>query len=129
MIIVEPEIVDHVEFSCSQEEFDTLHAILSQSRTMFDHVDFYLDDVTKDDLSHLISVFDLAEESPFIMHKRDFWMLSAVVNRTETLIIENVSAKVRDAVVTQMLDVGVSGRRSGLASIGNSAYVSKGKQV
>ncbi len=129
MIIVEPEIVDHVEFSCSDEEFEILRAILGQSLALYDLIDFYLDNISEDDLSHLLRVFDMAEEAPFIMHERDFWALSAVVSRTDTLTLKGVDPKRRDSVVLQMLNVGVSGKRSALSPIGNETYVSKEKQV
>lgn len=128
MIHVEPEIIDHVEFDCSDTEFAVILAILQHSHDSFDHVDFYLDHITREDIAHLIRTFTVAEEAPFIVHESDFWRLSAVVSRTDTLIINGVDMDIRNSVVSQMLDIDLSRQYTGLGSGDDTPYVSREKQ-
>lgn len=107
MIRVEPEIIDHIEFHSSQEEFDVLRAILAQALVNFDHVDFYLDRVCEDDLTFLLSVFDTAEQPPFIMRLEHYLQLSAIVSRTETMIIPNIEFESHRDVAAQIFDIDV----------------------
>lgn len=105
MIAIKPEISDHVEFHCSNEEYETISGILDASKTNFSNIDFYLDNVTEACLENLNNIWAEAEEAPLIMKTDDFWKLSRIVSRTDTLNIEHLDVKQRKNVVDQMLNI------------------------